>query len=677
MQKDIANEKTSTATSEDTSSLISIIIPAYNSEEYLHIAIESALRQTYKYFEIIIVDDGSTDNTTDIAKSYADKHSDKIFYFHQDNGGVSSARNLGLTKIKGEYIAFLDADDFWHEDKIKWQVECFKNYPTIDLCHTKVEFNAQLGSTNNHRIIRDPKFEYRDFIELFKNPYLATSSVMLKASMLKDLGGFDESLKTAEDIDLYLRSTFNKSYGYINEILCYKVFNPNSLSESEQSYLDNLKVLDNFLYKNPTFKRTNSNLTNIVYSTVLHKYGNYQLSIGRINESRNNIIKSLKYHPSFKSLKLLTKTFLPKLIREWLWSKVTHHQPIPSKQPLVTVILPVYNAETHLAEAVNSILSQTYNNFKLLAIDDGSNDHSLSILQTAQQKDNRVQIITRPNRGLIATLNEGIDLAEGKYIARMDADDISLPKRLEKQVQLLESQSDVGICGCMYKFTGASNDNVHVYLKHDYIATRLLFGVPFAHPSVMFRKSLFDENNLRYSSNYIHCEDYELWTRCIKLTKFSNVEEHLFLYRIHDSQISVVNKSITLGKHISISKKLLSEFDLILTDKETLAFIGKENNEEGFNNMLAMYTKLAINNKENNFLDQEALKEVLSAALISSITKFYGLDGLRKLKNDPIFYEHAKVSVKTYQHALKRSIKNTMKKRLPLVKTIYLKVKGK
>src|SRR6185369_4386478 len=124
--------------------------------------------------------------------------------------------------------------------------------------------------------------------------------------------------------------------------------------------------------------------------------------------------------------------------------------------PLISVVLPVYNGEKYLAEAIDSILGQTLTDFELIIIDDGSTDNSLAILKQYKQRDNRIRLIARENRNLATTLNDLIDLAQGEWVARMDQDDIALPHRFEKQLQWLE-QTGADICGSSIRFFGTSD----------------------------------------------------------------------------------------------------------------------------------------------------------------------------------------------------------------------------
>ena len=231
-------------------------------------------------------------------------------------------------------------------------------------------------------------------------------------------------------------------------------------------------------------------------------------------------------------------------------------------EPLISVILPVYNAELYLSEAVDSILNQTVNDFELILIDDGSTDGSLSIAQAYAKQDERVVLISQPNMGLVETLNKGISLAKGRYIARMDADDISLENRFEEQVKLLEEGYD--LCGCHFHLvteSGKLNNSLVVSTDSEFQSVILTRAVPFAHGSVMMRKSFLLENDLEYClGEYSSAEDYYLWINCFKHgAKIGNVDKYLFLYRDFELSLSKVNSKKNIKDAQSISRKFIKE----------------------------------------------------------------------------------------------------------------------
>ena len=212
--------------------------------------------------------------------------------------------------------------------------------------------------------------------------------------------------------------------------------------------------------------------------------------------------------------------------------------------PLVSVILPVYNAEKYIKVCLTSILNQKYQNLEIIIINDGSTDSSLDIIDSFY--DNRIRIYNNDkNQGLVYSLNRGLELASGEYIARMDADDIMLPDRILSQLNFLTQHEDIDICGCSCELF---KDNVtygyqYFWLTPDSIKAELLFNTPIAHPTFCVRKKAL--NGYKYNSTYKFCEDYELLSRfLIDGNKGANLPRALLRYRqTSQSQTSLGEKN--------------------------------------------------------------------------------------------------------------------------------------
>ena len=234
---------------------------------------------------------------------------------------------------------------------------------------------------------------------------------------------------------------------------------------------------------------------------------------------------------------------------------------IISKEPSnpdISVVMSVFNGGDYLRKSIESILNQSYLNFEFIIIDDGSTDTSLEIIKS--YKDNRIVLINRKNKGFITSLNEGIEKSKGKYIARMDADDISFPSRLEKQFDFIE-KNNLDICGGHYLLinkNGKINGLNVVPTSHKMCTLSLFFKVPFAHPSVMIRKQFLDENYLEYGqSSYKIAEDLDLWLRMHRCgARFGNVDSVVLKYRILGDSLSKVNNTLVLKE----TKAMLRQF---------------------------------------------------------------------------------------------------------------------
>lgn len=205
-------------------------------------------------------------------------------------------------------------------------------------------------------------------------------------------------------------------------------------------------------------------------------------------------------------------------------------------KPKITVLMPVYNCELYVQTAVESILNQTFADFEFLIIDDASTDATVSILKKFD--DSRIQLIQKQvNSGYTNSLNYGLQIAKGEYIARMDGDDISYPERFAKQIAYLETHPDVVVCGTNHKIVG----NVKLITlpqSNQAIKIRLLWGNCIPHSSAMIRKKILKDNNIQYDTTTEPAEDYHLWIHLLAFGKLYNLPEVLLEYRVYSNQVS-------------------------------------------------------------------------------------------------------------------------------------------
>lgn len=233
--------------------------------------------------------------------------------------------------------------------------------------------------------------------------------------------------------------------------------------------------------------------------------------------------------------------------------------------PLVSVIMPLYNAEAYLKEAIDSILAQTYTNFELIILNDGSSDKSEEICLS--YKDSRIRYYFHKNMGLAGTLNKGLELSTGIYIARQDQDDIAHKDRFEKQVNYLEAHPRVLLLGTWAKVFSDSSDYIKLHnhatlpsiLKFD-----LLFDNPFVHSTVMFRKKDIEQVG-PYNTDRSFFEDYELWSRFSQKGDVANLADVLLDYRHHDKGLS---KSTSYFKEDAVYSQSVHNIELLMGQKK-------------------------------------------------------------------------------------------------------------
>jgi glycosyltransferase involved in cell wall biosynthesis len=250
------------------------------------------------------------------------------------------------------------------------------------------------------------------------------------------------------------------------------------------------------------------------------------------------------------------------------------HNSIPDnlmKPPVVSVVIPVYNGEKFVRNAMDSILSQTFSDFELIVINDGSTDSSAEVV--ASYRDPRIVFLeNKTNTGLPRVRNQGLDASRGRYIAWLDCDDISLPERLEKQVKFLDTHPQVGVCGGWVKIVGGGRDVIAQYPAHpEYLRACLLFNNCLANSTVMMRAACTRDIGLRFDLSHHLSQDYGLWTRIPREWKIVNLPEVLTVYRTHSSQVTVHRKQQQLDISWEIQREQLLKLGILPTaDERTL-----------------------------------------------------------------------------------------------------------
>ena len=305
-------------------------------------------------------------------------------------------------------------------------------------------------------------------------------------------------------------------------------------------------------------------------------------------------------------------------------------------QKLISVIMSVYNGEKYLVQAIDSILNQTYQNFEFIIIDDCSTDNSSHILQEYAQKDSRIKIIKKEKnigiKGFIKNLNLGISIAKGKYIARMDADDISLPERFQKQVDFLENNPEITLVGAQLNLINEQNKitgEAIAALQHRDIVKRITSQIQLFHPVIMFRK----DQNIQYREKFLYCEDYDLYLNLITQgKKLANLNEKLLNYRILANSISrkddVFTKKLMLEKALYFyqsRKKNGSDFYENFENKEVLEInnINYKNSKSEL--FFAMDTAIKLNRKDKLiFLIKKFTRNFIYLKILRYIKRYRG-----------------------------------------------------
>lgn len=542
---------------------ISIIMPVYNSVEYLKEAIDSILSQTFMDWEFIIINEfGSNDGSKEIIEQYAKVDNRFILIQNESRLGISESMNMGLQTAKGEYIARMDADDISLPKRFEKQIEYMDKHPEIAMCGVKVEI---FGSNPFEWKLETNPDKLATNI-LFYSPSVHPT-IMIRKSFLDKYGiKYNKDYKASEDYDLFSQICQYGKVANINEILFrYRIMQNNatfknndigliiynkvmqlqfqrlelSFDEDELNLLSPHLCMKGAKSKDALIRLSQLDLLLKKILVANDKVKLYQIDslMMTLHKRFKEAFDSISWACSGVDLKKAEELYNKSIFAKDYFYKPNHLNKI-KVTPTVSVLLPTYNSQKYIMDTIWSILEQTYDDFELIILNEfGSNDDTVRIAEMFQ--DSRIRIIQNTEKkGLAESLNIGIKEAKGKYLARIDADDLCDKNRFKLQVQFLDNNLEYGVCGSWQHHFGINTDWIHrCSINHDEIAAELLYNCDLCHSTLMLRKEYFVKNNLFYDNRYA-AEDYELWTRAIKKFKFANIPQILGEYRVGEDNIT-------------------------------------------------------------------------------------------------------------------------------------------
>lgn len=286
--------------------LVSVIIPTYNYAKFLPEAIDSVLNQTYQDFKIIIIDDGSTDNTKEIIEGYIKKYSDKIRYFFQRNKGCEAACNKGIRESKGVYIAILGADDTWLPEKLKMQMDLFEEFSDIGFVHTNHTLFTKQGRITNFKFgVKSRYFSGYIFPYLLRECFIRGSTIIVKKECLDDIGLFDETL--GDDYELWLRLSRKYRAGYIDKSLVMCLEHPEQVHRLDfnRTYQIVQRTIGKTLERFPEIRNDPQTIISLAYrnAKIHFELGYHLFCQNELRKARKEFRTSLKD-------KFITLTFI-------------------------------------------------------------------------------------------------------------------------------------------------------------------------------------------------------------------------------------------------------------------------------------------------------------------------------------------------------------------------------
>jgi uncharacterized glycosyltransferase RF_0543 len=509
---------------------VTIVIPVYNGSNFMKVAIDSAIAQTYDNKEILVINDGSTDNgeTEKIALSYGNK----IRYIKKENGGVATALNLAIKEMKGDYLSWLSHDDIYKPYKIEKQIETIKKLEDkTTILFSNVELIDEKGEifcTTNYSNLMTHEELCQGIYPVIKGTVNGCSMLISKKCFDK-VGLFNENLKTSNDYEMWLR-LFKEFKSYLIEepLIQYRIHknqdttkSPYTLKEANKLWVDIINNLTVKEIEGWSFEPFN------VYMDLY-----FQMYYSKYNEA---------YPVAYKKAKEIYDKSTPK----------------------VSIIMPCYNSEKYIEKAIQSVLDQTYRNFELIIIDDDSTDKTWEIIEQYAKKDFRV-ICTKKDeneKGISKSMNKGIEMARGKYITRMDSDDIIIPEKIFRQVQFLDKNEEYGVCSVniamMDNLGNIYNENVYPEQKVPSEWT-FLWTNPVPNAPCMYRTNIIKDNNITFS-NLRTAEDYDFLEKLITKTKVYMINLPLYYYRYNEKSTYNRNRIETFKNSLDISKKYYTE----------------------------------------------------------------------------------------------------------------------
>ena len=528
--------------------LISIIIPVYNVEPYLRQCLDSVFGQTFKNFEVLLVNDGSSDSSGDICREYVEKDS-RFHYFEKENGGLSDARNYGIERAQGEYLTFIDSDDFVNEKHLE------NLFLASRLTNADITIGGFSRFENGTFWLYQDRFSSDSLVSftsaqaiqhldsMFDVPFLNFSTAwgkLFKRELFSELR-FPYG-KYAEDQfiiwKLYLKA--RSVYTFNVDSYVYRINKNGMSSVFSLKHLDYIEALEERIKSTKDLEGIDINLSFNMYRYVLKR-----------------ILEQLEEHDYIDEAKEVREKL--ELAEQGQYPFLTDE--VENGGELVSIIVPVYNVENYLRMCLDSIEHQTYSNIEVLLINDGSPDSSGEICQEYVARDSRFRYFEKENGGLSDARNYGIDRSKGKFLTFIDSDDWVEPTYVEDMYQAALNNNSEIVVSSYSQFDNKENHYlVHIwddYYEKNYSNKKLMNSLPLlvrkdysflTSWGILFSRKLF--NNVKFPKGKV-IEDsrtnYKLFSKS-KCTTYIN--KSLYMYRIgrEGSIINTVNEKLLIDQ---------------------------------------------------------------------------------------------------------------------------------
>jgi glycosyltransferase involved in cell wall biosynthesis len=571
-----------------TQPLVSVVMAVHNGCPFLGESIESILNQSFDDFEFLVIDDGSTDETSQILHKYAIADH-RVRIYTQQNLGHAPSLNRGWRLARGELIARMDADDLAKPERIKRQVEFLKFHPEVVVLGTSFEFINRDGKRRLPMSLPSQDFDIKKTL-----PYgncLAHPTIMMRKSTLIEMGGYRSTFLYAEDYDLWLRIAERHALANLDDPLLGYRIHPGqiSLRHIRQQAVSALAV--RLAAQSPKdLGRDPFDQAKSVTEESLYKLGvtpeSLTLAIDQSVGAMSDVALQLGEMEIWNRL----QSRAPAGVGPWRSTKMTWvvdgcvagygassvaasralkgFQETRMSGPQVSVIIPCYNQGRFLGEAVDSILAQTHGAWECLIINDGSTDNTAEIAVSYARRDERIRCLHQHKRGLGGARNRGLAESRGVYVQFLDADDILLPEKIERQLQILQGQKEPSLAYCDFYVTDGADLSelfTNELCEPRLIMERALFDIASRWETelsipihcFLINLRLLREGQVNFDEGLRSHEDWDLWMRIFRSDPvIKHAPEKLAVYRRHNDAMCTNRDIMWQGYSKAIDNQL-------------------------------------------------------------------------------------------------------------------------
>lgn len=549
---------------------ISIIIPVYNTEKFIEKCLDSVLCQTLYEIEVICINDGSTDNSLSILEKYATKDS-RLTVFSQENKGAGLARNVGLSKARGEFVCFMDPDDWYPEKDILETLYVAAQKENVKICGGSLEEHNPDGA-----IVRNFKAEDLKWGETFyENKLVSAIDYPYDWGYTRFI--FSRKFLAENDIKFPRYTRYEDPPFFVKALLNAGQFY--ALKKITYAYRVSYKPVD--YYKDP--KKCEDIFRGVRDCIVLAKrYNSYKLAERFFRFWTNKWLVSqwlptFNAHPQVQEAILSAWDELPQKPTSAVsveWREIYTQRKYSS--PLVSIVIPVYNVEKYLRECLDSVCGQDLREIEIICVNDGSTDGSLAILEEYAAKDSRIKIINQANAGLGAARNAGLSQAGGEFVYFMDSDDVSPQGALSKMYSELKRDGlDLLFFSATSFYETPELEQSHAHYKTYYtrkefdICTGQELGVKFQGVRSNFasaccycsRRDFWLGNGIRFPEDCLYEDNAAFWSILKNAQRAKSISEPLFQRRVR--QGSIMTKRKLDFRNFAGYAKIISIFDKI------------------------------------------------------------------------------------------------------------------